>query len=425
MKLSRRAMLRGFGAAVSLPFLDAMRVARASEPVRQRLVWFWFPNGIETPMLLSASDPETGFAMPSIYSPLEALRSDTLVLSGLYNPGADTGGDAGHPQSTATTLTSSELDYDDINGSINQSVDQRIASELGAPTFLPSLVLGSEGSPMCPQWFCDGLRSISWQAQGVPAPKDTNVSQAFQRLFGDGTAASEQTRWEREVRRRSVLDFVLDDAQRLHTKLGIEDRARLEGYLDGIRELERRMDVVAASCETPESIASPYAVDDHVRAMVDLMVLALKCDRTRIISYMIANGGSIRVYGDLGQDEPHHTSSHDPITSSRRAKMRQVHHWTLDHVVRLATALRNEIEGDRTLLEQTGIVCLSGMGDGYRHTVDHVPTVILGQLGGAIRTGRHLWADGHTLGDLHLSLGQAMGLNWSQFGVWGRSPLAL
>ncbi|MEZ4264907.1 MAG: DUF1552 domain-containing protein [Myxococcota bacterium] len=321
--LSRRTLLRGAGAAVALPFLEAMlprtRRARAADALAppKRFVAFYVPNGVR----LSAWTPTTegaGYALPPILQPLQSVRDDLLVLTGLTNVNAVAPLAGDHARGTAAFLTC-EPPLKGIDENINNgiSLDQRLAQALGGATRFPSLELGVDAGGTAGDcdagYSCAYLRTIAWAGPKTPLPKETSPPSVFDRLFGgvDLTLTQEQVA-RRRAQRKSVLDWVMDDTTRLQARLGASDTAKLEEYLTGIRELEIGIEKEATLTQCFPGARPTVGIDHATRVtqLLELIVLAFQCDLTRIATFMIGNGGDGRVYDFLGISDGHHYLSH-------------------------------------------------------------------------------------------------------------------
>ena len=406
--LARRTFLRGTAAAtLSLPFLDAMRPATAAaqngemtRPVRSAFVFF--PNGV----VLDRWKPKRAgakFELPETLAPLNRHREDILVVSGLAQDGARSHGDGGgdHARNAASFLTCShprKTSGADINAGI--SIDQVIANEAGGTTKLPSLELGlerSQHSGRCDSGYsCAYVSNVSWRGPKVPTSKEVNPQLVFDRLFG-GRQESPEDRQRRQFFRRSILDFVADDAQRLQKRLGTRDRAKLDEYLSSVREVERRIEIAArneASAPAGSTIEIPKArpknTAERMRLMYDLLTLAFQTDSTRVATFMLANGGSMWSFPDVDVKEGHHQLSHHRNNADSINKLARIDRYLAEQFAYFVDRLKNTPDGDGTLLDHSMVVYGSGVSDGNRHNHDDLPVIVAGRGGGAVRTGRHL-----------------------------------
>ncbi len=403
--ISRRTVLRGLGAAIALPWLDAMgplaswaAAPRTGHPAPNRMAFLYVPNGKNmadwTPKAVGAS-----FELPAILQPLAAHKNDLLVLSGLTADKARAHGDGGgdHARALAAFLTGSQprkTDGTDIRAGI--SVDQVAASRIGDQTRLPSLEIGGEHGAMagnCDSGYsCVYSSTMSWRSSTQPLPKEVNPRLVFERLFGAGPDAQ---RARRDLKRRSVLDFVRDDAGNLRNKVGLSDRRKLDEYFSSIRDVEVRMEraaklppVLAPAGPRPAGV--PASFQEHVRLLCDLMVLAFQADVTRVITFVLANEGSNRPYREIGVSEGHHDLSHHENKPAKKAKIRDVNKFHVTQLAYLLTRLKAVREGDGTLLDHCMVAYGSGNSDGNAHNHDDLPILLAGRGCGTIQTGRHL-----------------------------------
>ncbi|MHC5011973.1 MAG: DUF1552 domain-containing protein [Planctomycetota bacterium] len=439
--IPRRTFLRGLGTAMALPLLDGMVPSlRADEDTRnegqapRRLVFVFVPNGIH----MQDWTPEregSDFELPSTLAPLGPVKDHLLVLSGLTHDKARANGDGpgDHARSSACFLTGAQprkTAGSDIH--VGVSVDQVAAQAIGSATRFPSLELGCEParqSGNCDSGYsCAYSSSISWRTPHSPMGKEIHPRLAFDRLFAfGGDAASAAAQAERRHTRRSILDFVRDDAARLERRLGRADRRKLDEYLTAVRELERRIDLAedgteADALDIPEAMPRDYR--DHVRLMNDVLVLALRSDLTRIATFMFANEGSNRSYPFVGVRGGHHEISHHGGDRAKIQGIRTINRFHTSQLSYLLQALAAVEEGEGTLLDNCMLVYGSGISDGNRHNHDDLPILVAGRGGGTIAPGRHVRYPRETpLCNLFLSLLDRMGVRRQAFGDGtGRLP---
>ena len=423
-RIPRRTFLRGLGAAVALPFLEAMTPRRAQalalapEAIPNRLVFFYIPNGVH----MSAWTPgKTGadFDLPSTLEPLGPLRDRLLVLTGLTQDKARPNGDGAgdHARSAASFLTGTQArktDGADIRAGI--SADQIAAERVGRRTRLPSLELGCEPglqSGNCDSGYsCAYSANISWKTASLPMAKETSPRALFERLFTGGPAgAAGEGLSERLRRRKSLLDFVREDADRLRGRLGPTDRRKLGEYLDALREVEVRIGraerdalVAAPPMAAPEP-GVPKDYGEHIRLLCDLLALALRTDATRIATFMFANEGSNRSYRQIGVPEGHHDLSHHGGDKDKQEKIARINRFHLEEFARFLGSLRDAREGEGTVLDHAMVVLGSGLSDGNQHNHDNLPVILAGGGGGTLAGGRHIrYAQNTPLNNLYLSL---------------------
>ncbi len=404
-----------------MPLASAGQAMAGGPEGPTRLAFFYAPNGMHMPDWVP-SEVGTDFELPSILQPLEKVREHLLVLSGLAvhtaRPNGDGPGD--HARSTAAFLTGVQpvkTEGRDIRAGV--SVDQIAAKYLGTDSRFASLELGCEAGRLAGAcdlgYSCAYSNSLSWRSPTQPAGKEVNPKLLFDRLFGKGTDKElAESRYRRNERQQSVLDFVADDARRLRKRLGKNDRQKIDQYLDGIREVERRIDnpagpFVEGGWKRPEGIPDDCA--QHIRLMGDLMVLAFQADLTRVCTFMIANEGSERKYTELDLREGHHTLSHHQGDVQKIAAISRINRYHIEQFAYIIAKMASIEEGDRTLLGNTAVVYGSAIADGNLHDHHDLPILVAGQAGGRITTGRHEVVPSETpLMNLFLALLQQTGV---------------
>jgi hypothetical protein len=397
--LSRRTVLRGLGTAVALPFLDAMAPAMAATPTSpMRFGFLYHANGvIQKQWNPTASGPLTD--LPPILQSFEKIKKSISVVSGLAHLQADTFGDGtgDHPRASAAWLTGVHA-YDrtrpDVQVKLATTVDQLIARHVGQDTPLPSLEMSVDypTQSACDSGDCFYINTISWRNETTPNPTETNPRVIFERLFGDGGSA--EARRARMKNAGSILDSVANEVGRLSKTLGPGDRSKLTEYLDSVRELEIR----SKSPETQptnevELLDRPTEIPDtfdaHTKLMFDLQLLAFRTDTTRVFSMIMARELSSRTFAFIGVPDQHHAVSHhrnDPDLITKKAKIDT-------HLVSLFAYLAENMaatpDGDGSLLDHSLMLYGSGMGDGNLHRHFDLPTLLVGNLGGRIKSGLH------------------------------------
>ncbi len=439
--LHRRTVLRGLGVAMALPFLDAMRPAMAwaqegsATVTPTRLLFVFVPNGKHMPTWTPKGEHGE---LPWTLEPLRPHREDVLVLSGLAIDGGRAHGDGpgDHARSAASFLTTAhpvKTGGAGIRAGI--SVDQVAAEHLGRSTRFRSLELGCERggqSGQCDSGYsCAYSSNVSWRTATSPNVKEIDPRLVFERLFmsvRDGESATDAARRLRS--RGSVLDFVLQDAKRLSGKLGPSDRRKLDEYTTGVRELERRLRMIEQArgdgavlpIDRPAGI--PRDHQEHVRLMLDLIVLAFRTDLTRVATFMAGNAGSNRSYRWLGVPEGHHGLSHHGKDAKKREKIRKIDRFNVEQLAYLLERLRARDEDGAALVDSSLVLYGSGIGDGNRHNHDQLPLLLAGRAGG-VRPGRHLRSGHNTpAANLYLSMLRAAGVPAESFGD-SKRPLDL
>ncbi|MCU0315937.1 MAG: DUF1552 domain-containing protein [Fimbriimonadaceae bacterium] len=430
--LSRRTVLKGIGTAVSLPFLEAMmpRSAMASVPKAKavRMAFLFVPNGIDMANWTPAS-VGSSYELPAILKPLQPVRGSVNVLTGLAQLKANANGDGpgDHARSTATWLTGVQARKtagSDIR--VGQSIDQLAAQYVGKDSKFASLELGCERSGLagdCDSGYsCAYTSNVSWRTENTPVAKEVNPRLVFERLFGSG-AGSEQAeaRAKRDLYRKSVLDFVREDASSLKDRLGARDSQKMEEYFAAIRDVERRLIAFEASspavigAKAPEGIPSTRA--DHIRLMGDMMILAFQADLTRVCTFMFGNEGQNRPFREIDIHEGHHDLSHHGKDNDKLGKKKKIDLYHVEQLAYILTKMQSIEEGDRTLLDNTMLVYGGGISDGDRHNHDDLPILLCGRGGGALPSGRHMKFSSPTpMTNLFLTMIDHMGMPVERFG---------
>jgi hypothetical protein len=405
--IPRRTLLRGAGAALALPFLDAMVPARtalaqtAANP-KSRFVGLFVPHGAApgywVPEKVGALEPE----LPYIWKSLEPLREKMVILSGLHSRSAEPPpGVTGADHWVAAAFMCAEKPKKTAGADVRAgtTIDQMIAQKIGRDSLLPSLQLAVEdpgaNSSNCGEGYsCVYTNTISWASPSSPLPMELNPQVVFERMFGDG--ATVEQRAARRRRNQSILDSISASLSRLRGDLGSSDRARLDEYAEHVREIERRLKIaMEASTAAPENVEVPVGVpqsfDEHIKLQFDLLALALRADITRVGTLLFARDLTGRTYP--ASDAPtagfHGVSHHgeDPRRIEELAKINQYH---VKMVAYLAANLANVQEGDGTLLDHSLILYGSNMGNSNQHVHYDVPHVLVGGANGMLEGGRHL-----------------------------------
>jgi hypothetical protein len=420
--LPRRTFLRGLGTTLALPLLDAMVPAMAATrdtPAKPavRLGFVYVPNGIIQKAWLP-SKVGAGYEFASTMKPLEPYRDKMLVLSNLMQNGGRALGDGAgdHARAGASWLTGvhpKRTEGSDIQAGV--SVDQIAAKELGKNTQLASLEIGLEEPTLAGScdtgYSCAYTNTISWRTPTTPNPMEINPRAVFERLFGDGETTDPAARLKLMKEDRSILDFIRGDVARLEPGLGTRDKSKLAEYLDGIRDIERRIQKAEEQSATmkvpllerPTSI--PDEFEEHAKLMSDLMVIAFQTDMTRVISFMMAREGSNRSYRSIGVADGHHSVTHhqnDPEKIAKTIKIDELHVRSFAYLIERLNATP---DGDGTLLDHSMILYGSSIGDGNVHTHHDLPLVLVGGAAGKIKGGRHIrYADETPMNNLLLSM---------------------
>lgn len=410
-RISRRTALRGFGTALALPLLDvmtpALRLAAAATSegasLPKRMAFLFVPNGVN-PYHWSPQRLGYGYDLTSILEPLRAVQDDVSVLTGLTHDKGRANGDGpgDHARSASVFLTGAQP-RKTSSGNIRSgiSVDQLAAQKLGLFTKFPSLELGCESgrnTGNCDSGYsCAYSHNIAWASPTTPLGKEIDPRLVFERLFGDQSKAAQSVQDERAFFRRSLLDYVSDDARRLQSKLGLRDQQKLDEYLTAVRAIERRIEIrevdnraqaIAALAEKPDGIPEDFG--EHIRLMTDMMVLAFQSDLTRVATCMFGRAGSNRNYRMIDVPDGHHNLSHHGGNPEKLEKIRKINHFHVQQFAYFLQRLKSIPEGEGTLLDQCMIVYGSGLNDGNRHNNENLPVLLAGSGGGTIRPGRHI-----------------------------------
>jgi hypothetical protein len=397
--LSRRTVLRGAGAVIALPLLDAMipaatALADTAANVKPRVGFVYFPHGA----VMDRWQPQavgTDFVFPQILKPLEPYRQHMTVVTGLRNKGGESPDPHGIIAGTwLSCVGPSDPDRTGIRG---VTADQVAASHIGQDTALPSLELAieAEGGLTCaPGVGCGFASTVAFRTPTQPLPMENDPRKVFYRLFGQGDTAEERSEIITET--GSLLDHVQEKAQRLGRELGPADRAMLADYLDSVRELERRVQKVRASAassdvklpDAPLGIPADFA--EHLKLMFDLITLAWQSNKTNVATFMMAKEVSMRTYNQIGVPDAFHPLSHhqnDPAKLDRLAKIQTYHTQQFAAFVK---RLAQTPEGDGTLLDHSLILFGSNMSNSDKHNNDPLPSALLGHASGRVKGGQHL-----------------------------------
>jgi hypothetical protein len=435
-QLHRRTFLKGLGTAIALPWLESMTplAARASAAVApastlpRRMAFIYVPNGANmadwTPKTVGAD-----YALPPILEPLKSLQPDFSILSGLAHdkgwPHGDGPGD--HARASATFLTASKArKTGGANIQVGISVDQVAAQQLGSHTRLPSLELGTDRARLAGEcdsgYSCAYSFNISWKTESTPMPPEVDPRLVFDRLFGNGRPGEEtEARLKRDRYRKSILDFAIDDANRLKSDLGYSDRRKLDDYLTAVRELELRIEqesrFAAQRPDFSRPTGIPRSYEAHLKLMFDLLALAFQTDTTRISSFIMAHDGSNRQYPFIGVRDGHHDLSHHGGDESKKEKIAKINRFHVTQFAYFLEKLKSIREGEGTLLDNCLIVYGSGLGDGNRHNHDDLPVLLAGRGGGSITPGRHVRYEKQIpMANLYVSMLERMGVGVERFG---------
>ena len=454
--IHRRSVLRGAGAVIALPWLEAMlprglvRAATASSgsalagaAPTARVAYLFFPNGVHVGEWLPRTSSDGSWIPSPTLAPLAEFQRDITVYTGLRHRNAEANGDGpgDHARSAACFLTGAQprkTAGDDIKA--GRSIDQAMADEFerqGMRTRLRSLELGSE--PAMTAGNCDSGYScaysanISWKSESLPNGKETDPRAAFERIFGR-SGESPEAGAARLRTRRSILDGAVAEAKRLARAVGTDDRGRIDEYLEGVRDLERRIaDDALAQLEAKDAIPefeyAPHDMARRIDLLGEVLALAFKTDSTRVATLMLANEGSNRAYREIGVSDGHHDISHHGNNADKLAHFAAINRFQTERCAAFLRALARVRENGRPLLDSTLVLYGGAIADGNRHNHDDLPSLLAGGRALGHRGGRIAACDadvggssggqggrGTPLCNLHLGLARAAGARLDRFG---------
>jgi len=424
--LSRRTFLHGVGVTMALPFLESMvpagtPLAQTAANGRTRLGCIYVPHGATMDKWTPVKDGP-GFELSEILQPLQPFHQRINIISDLSHPQAYGGGSAtsNHNRSAATFLSGAHAEAGP-QARLGITVDQYAAQHIGQETPLPSIELMIEESSLsCGDLSCAYRDTISWQGPTSPLPMQNNPQVVFERLFGDGTTDA-----ERRARRQqsvSLLDSVLGEAAALQRKLPARDRSRVDQYLGDVREIERRIEKAAAQSSSdvtlPDApVGAPKEVDDHIKLMFDLQVLAWQADITRITTLLLAKELSNAVYPKSGVRDAFHILSHHSNVRENQDRFAVLNRYHVGLLAYLLDRLQKTPDGDGTLLDHSLILYGSAMGDGNQHNHYPLPIVLAGGASGRLKGGRHIRNTPETtMSNLLLAMLDTLGIPTEKFG---------
>lgn len=425
----RRAFLRGLGATVALPLLDAMTPALAAPaPPPRRLAFLYVPNGIDMRNWNVGREGPFVDPFPRVLKPLEPFKHDVIQIGNLTNNSGrallDGAGD--HGRCAGSYLTGVQVRKTTIDIKASVSCDQIIANRIGHETRFASLELGMDDSRQagdCDSGYsCAYTNNLAWRSETQPLPPTLDPRVLFERLFGTGVVLSPEDAERRAKYRRSILDFVIGDTKTLQTSLGPTDRRKLDEYLSSIREVERQLEKAEKeSVALNPGIDKPYGVPpdfgEHFTLMTDMMTIAFQADQTRVITFLMTREGTSRAYREIGIADGHHPCTHHMGKPDLMEKVTQINEYHTKQLAGWLAKLKNAKEGDSNLLDNSMIVYGAGLSDGNRHLHDDLPTLLIGRGGSYFRPGRRVLVRRETpMSNFHLLLMDRMGVPLGQFG---------
>ena len=422
--IPRRRFLRGAGAVIALPLLDAMvpALTRAAAPALPRFGVVYIPNGV----IVNQFFPKTvgpGFEFLPILKPLEPFKDSLVMVSNLTrsHPGSQVGDHAVSAAGFLTGVWPKRTEAEDVLA--NTTIDQVVAQQIGQETSLPSIEVATEDftgyvGGCSPGFSCAYLNTICWSTPTTPLPMEINPRSVFERLFGEpGTAQQRQARAGKE---RSILDSVIEETNALERGLGARDRARVSDYLDNVREIERRIQKTEEHNRTETvnldaPVGVPDSFEEHAGLMYDLLAAAYQSDTTRVFTFMLSRELSQRTYPQLGVTEQHHSVSHHTNDKEKIAKNVKINTYHVELFAKFLEKLRSTPDGDGSLLDHSIILYGAGMGDPNGHNSDPLPMAMAG--GGMGQGHRHIQLARQTpVGNLWRAVAQRYGRSIEPYG---------
>ena len=452
--LHRRTFLRGMGAAMALPFMESLIPAgtlRAAERAAaaggtpanglfpMRSAFIYIPNGVDNDNWWPTAGAGADYTLNKSLAALEAHKKDIQIVSGLDHAKANANGDGGgdHARAGATFLTGTQAYKTggrDIRAGV--SIDQVIASGLinqGEQFRVPSMELSCEAPQLagtCDTGYsCAYQYNLSWRSATQPNPAERNPRLVFERMFGAAASVEDAaiSKERRTAERNSILDFVRSDAKRLQSRLGRSDQQKLDEYFTSVREIERRITSFEKMAATIPEMKAPLGVphDDkgnesypeHIKVMMDLLVLAFQTNSTPVVTLMLASESSGRTFPWLGiGSDGHHPISHHQKRPEQLAKIQKIDQFYAEQFAYLLTKMKSIKEGDRTMLDNTLLVYGSCIRDGDRHDHADLPIIMAGRAGGRVETGRYHKIDSTPMSNFFVSLADLHGVEVERHG---------
>ncbi len=444
LEINRRHFLRGLGAGIALPtletFLPSAKVL-AAEAARQgtaltasgmplRMAFLYKPNGVNVDKW-KLTGTGRDYQFNETQKPYAKFKDDIHILSKLEHKNGTAGGDGAgdHARANATFLTGMrprKTAGADIK--LGTSVDQVVARAIQDKTRFGSLELSCDGvrkSGVCDSGYsCAYQFNLSWRSETTPMTPEVNPRLVFERLFGAGKGEEREKSFAiRNQQQRSILDFVMEDARQMNQQLGNNDKLKLDEYLQGVRDIESRIEKAEKfglpndpGVERPAGVPSEYG--EHVRLMMDMLVLAFESDSTRVATFLLAHDGSNRSFREIGVPDGHHSISHHQDNPEALEKLAKIDYFYSQQFAYFLEQLSQKSDADgKSLLHNSMIVWGSGLADPNRHRHNELPIVVAGHGGGALQTGVHTDLGQDTpMSNLYLSLMDRMGVKEERFG---------
>lgn len=441
--ITRRTMLQGMGAALALPWLESVTFAKGLNSVGGaaaagqppvRIAGWYVPNGVHLPTWFPQHEGVL-VDLPATLQPLDFAKEYLTSFHGMTHGKAQTNGDlpgCGHGLGMSAWLTGAQpfRTQDDVK--VGVSIDQLYGQAMAGQTRFPTLELGCEPARSGNAFGYSGTykTNISWRTPTTPAPYELNPKLVFDRMFTRSSGGlSQSTVGERDFYRKSILDYVLDDAEAMKLSIARGDRDKLDQYFTSVREVERRIQNAAQATAVPGiDLTRPKGIprdfDEHARLMCDLIVLAFQTDMTRAATLVLTIEASGRNYPFLGFTDGHHDLSHHGNDAEKNRKLREIDRYHISLLAYMGEKMMAIKEGDGNLLDHSMIVFGSGLSDGDRHDHINLPVVLLGKGGGTMKTGQFIKCRPDTpMSNLLLTMLQQTGMEIDRFGD-STQPLA-
>jgi uncharacterized protein DUF1552 len=412
------------------PFRASAAAVGSNSPVKPvRMAFVYVPNGTIPSAWWPASTGGTNFELSPTLQSLSKVKDQLQVISGLADHSAEGGTDGAgdHARAGGTFLTGVRIKKtagSDLHAGV--SIDQAVAAQIGHLTRFPSLELTCDSvrkSGNCDSGYsCAYGYNLAWRSPTQPVTPEANPRLMFERLFGSGGPRERAENLKRrQQENQSILDFVLDDARRIDSKLDGRDKEKLDQYLTSVRDIEQRIERAERfktpnpEIEAPSGIPTDFA--EHVGLMFDMMLLAFQTDSTRVATLLLAGEGSERTFPQLGISEGHHNLSHHQDRQAQMDKVQKIDAWYMQQFAKFLEKMKETPDGDgQSLLHNSAILYGSGNADGNRHTHSNLPIVLAGSGGGKLIPNRYLKKDGEPLTNLFLSMADCVGAEMPRHG---------
>ncbi len=417
----RRTFLRGLGASVALPMLNAMTpAASAAETLPPRVGFIYVPHGADMNSW-TPEKPGADFELSPTLKSLEPLKRSATVITNLKRGGTVTEMHAGAASGWLSGAIPKATEGEDYG--VGETIDQVLAKHIGQDSPFPSLEFATEDftgyvGGCAPGYSCAYMNTISWATATTPLPMEINPRTAFERLFGEGGSAERRRQVAQEE--SSILDAVMEEARSLEKHLGVRDRSRVNDYLDNIREIERRIQQTEAQHGTnvtliDKPLGIPESFEDHTALMFDLLALAFQADLTRVFTFMMSRESSYRTFSQIGVSDPWHVVSHHGDQPEKVARAAKINLYCVNMFVKFLHRLQSTPDREGSLFQNSLLFYGSGMGNSNVHATDPLPMLA---VGGGLKGNRHLLLPKKTeIGNLWLTVANRYGVPLEKFGV--------